>query len=166
MDFCNFKLVTMFTELTLLTLFHMSNDIQGNLSSVLPIQPKRSDLGQHCLGPLHINGPDQLETHDHAIYPSQPSDINGCWSGSATILPDDKPTILYTGINPKNQQVQNLAVPKNLSDPYLREWVKSPKNPLMAPTSQNHINSSSSRDPTTANGEWSSGAKLMSVDSP
>lgn len=83
------------------------------------------------------------EPHDHAIYPSQPSDINGCWSGSATILPGDKPAILYTGINPKNQQVQNLAVPKNLSDPYLREWVKSPKNPLMAPTPQNHINSSS-----------------------
>ncbi|CAK9310620.1 unnamed protein product [Citrullus colocynthis] len=98
------------------------------------------------------------EPHDHAIYPSQPSDINGCWSGSATILPDDKPTILYTGINPKNQQVQNLAVPKNLSDPYLREWVKSPKNPLMAPTPQNHINSSSFRDPTTAwlghDGQW------------
>ncbi|XP_022954013.1 beta-fructofuranosidase, insoluble isoenzyme CWINV1-like [Cucurbita moschata] len=96
--------------------------------------------------------------HDYAIYPSQPSDINGCWSGSATILPGDKPAILYTGINPKNQQVQNLAVPKNLSDPYLREWVKSPKNPLMAPTPQNHINSSSFRDPTTAwlgpDGEW------------
>ncbi|PNX54620.1 beta-fructofuranosidase cell wall isozyme-like protein, partial [Trifolium pratense] len=24
---------------------------------------------------------------DHAIHPSQPSDIKGCWSGSATILP-------------------------------------------------------------------------------
>ena len=98
------------------------------------------------------------EPHDHAIYPSQPSDINGCWSGSATILPGEKPAILYTGINPKNQQVQNLAVPKNLSDPYLREWVKSPKNPLMAPTPQNHINASSFRDPTTAwlgrDGEW------------
>ncbi|KAE8646511.1 hypothetical protein Csa_015867 [Cucumis sativus] len=98
------------------------------------------------------------EPHDHAIFPSQPSDINGCWSGSATILPGEKPAILYTGINPKNQQVQNLAVPKNLSDPYLREWVKSPKNPLMAPTPQNQINASSFRDPTTAwlgpNGEW------------
>ncbi|KAL4039392.1 hypothetical protein IC575_003044 [Cucumis melo] len=98
------------------------------------------------------------EPHDHAIYPSQPSDINGCWSGSATILPGEKPAILYTGINPKNQQVQNLAVPKNLSDPYLREWVKSPNNPLMAPTPQNHINASSFRDPTTAwigpDGEW------------
>ncbi|XVF26956.1 hypothetical protein REPUB_Repub14bG0065000 [Reevesia pubescens] len=88
--------------------------------------------------------------HDPAIYPSQPSDINGCWSGSATILPGGKPAILYTGIDPKNSQVQNLAVPKNLSDPYLREWIKSPKNPLMQPTSQNQINASSFRDPTTA----------------
>ncbi|XP_022715143.1 beta-fructofuranosidase, insoluble isoenzyme CWINV1 [Durio zibethinus] len=88
--------------------------------------------------------------HEPAIYPSQPSDINGCWSGSATILPGGKPAVLYTGINPKNSQVQNLAVPKNLSDPYLREWVKSVKNPVMQPTVQNQINASSFRDPTTA----------------
>ena len=88
--------------------------------------------------------------HDPAIYPSQPSDINGCWSGSATILPGGKPAIIYTGIDPKNSQVQNLAIPKNLSDPYLRKWIKSPKNPLMQPTAQNQINASSFRDPTTA----------------
>jgi beta-fructofuranosidase len=88
--------------------------------------------------------------HIPAIYPSQPSDINGCWSGSTTILPTGEPVILYTGINPQSQQVQNLAVPKNLSDPYLREWSKSPKNPLMAPTVSNQINASSFRDPTTA----------------
>ncbi|XP_028756293.1 beta-fructofuranosidase, cell wall isozyme-like [Neltuma alba] len=85
-----------------------------------------------------------------AIYPSRPSDINGCWSGSATILPDGKPAILYTGIDPNNQQVQNLAYPKNASDPYLKEWIKIPQNPLMAPTRANGINSSSFRDPTTA----------------
>ncbi|ESW07533.1 hypothetical protein PHAVU_010G137900 [Phaseolus vulgaris] len=93
-----------------------------------------------------------------AIFPSQPSDIKGCWSGSATVLPGNKPAILYTGINQLNQQVQNLAMPKNLSDPFLREWVKSPKNPKMAPTSANKINSSSFRDPTTAwlgqDGDW------------
>ncbi|MED6217001.1 Beta-fructofuranosidase, cell wall isozyme [Stylosanthes scabra] len=95
---------------------------------------------------------------DIAIYPSQPSDINGCWSGSATILPRDKPVILYTGINQNNQQVQNLAYPKDLSDPFLKEWLKSPKNPLMAPTVANQINASSFRDPTTAwlgkDGHW------------
>ncbi|GMH22052.1 hypothetical protein Nepgr_023895 [Nepenthes gracilis] len=85
-----------------------------------------------------------------AISSSIPSDINGCWSGSATMLPGQKPAILYTGINIENQQVQNLAVPKNLSDPYLREWVKLAVNPLMAPTATNKINASSFRDPTTA----------------
>ncbi|KAK9923636.1 hypothetical protein M0R45_032043 [Rubus argutus] len=88
--------------------------------------------------------------HEPAIYPSQPSDINGCWSGSATILPGGKPAMMYTGINLQNQQVQNLAFPKNLSDPFLREWVKVSQNPLMAPTQANQINASSFRDPTTA----------------
>uniref|UniRef100_A0A7N0ZYB8 Beta-fructofuranosidase n=1 Tax=Kalanchoe fedtschenkoi TaxID=63787 RepID=A0A7N0ZYB8_KALFE len=88
--------------------------------------------------------------HKPAIYPTQQSDINGCWSGSATILRDGDPAILYTGIDPENKQVQNLATPKNLSDPYLVEWVKSPNNPVMAPTRQNRINASSFRDPTTA----------------
>ncbi|KAF3782621.1 Beta-fructofuranosidase insoluble isoenzyme 1 [Nymphaea thermarum] len=93
-----------------------------------------------------------------AIYPTGPFDINGCWSGSATILPGGTPAILYTGINTANQQVQNIAVPKNPSDPFLREWVKPSINPLMAPTIYNQINSSSFRDPTTAwqgpDGRW------------
>ncbi|GAB2300905.1 hypothetical protein Dimus_034941 [Dionaea muscipula] len=85
-----------------------------------------------------------------AIKPSIPADINGCWSGSATMLPGRKPAILYTGNNTHNQQVQNLAVPKNLSDPYLIEWIKVRTNPLMVPTMANKINSTSFRDPTTA----------------
>lgn len=40
------------------------------------------------------------------IFPSEKADIDGCWSGSATILPDGKPVILYTGIiNKDNFQV-------------------------------------------------------------
>ncbi|OVA08166.1 Glycoside hydrolase [Macleaya cordata] len=96
--------------------------------------------------------------HDHAIYPSKPFDINGCWSGSTTILPGEKPVILYTGVDREKRQVQNLAVPKNLSDIFLREWIKKPQNPLMAPTAINGINASSFRDPTTAwkgpDGRW------------
>ncbi|KAE8720060.1 Beta-fructofuranosidase, insoluble isoenzyme CWINV3 [Hibiscus syriacus] len=88
--------------------------------------------------------------HEPAIYPSEPYDTNGCWSGSATILLDDKPAILYTGVDSQNRQVQNLAFPKNLSDPYLVEWIKSDKNPVMQPTIKNRINASSFRDPTTA----------------
>ncbi|XP_072988105.1 beta-fructofuranosidase, insoluble isoenzyme 3-like isoform X1 [Typha latifolia] len=83
-----------------------------------------------------------------AIYPTKPFDINGCWSGSATILQDGTPIILYTGIDPKEHQVQNIAFPKNLSDPYLQEWVKPDYNPIIAPTVR--LNASAFRDPTTA----------------
>ncbi|XP_068659990.1 beta-fructofuranosidase, insoluble isoenzyme 1-like [Aristolochia californica] len=92
-----------------------------------------------------------------AIFPSKPFDINGCWSGSATILPGNKPVILYTGIDTQNRQVQNIAVPKDLSDPYLVEWEKPDHNPLMVPTQENGVNASSFRDPTTAwfaDGHW------------
>ncbi|KAF5931917.1 hypothetical protein HYC85_028088 [Camellia sinensis] len=97
--------------------------------------------------------------HPPAISPSQHGgDINGCWSGSTTILLDGKPVILYTGVDSQNRQVQVLAMPKNISDPLLIEWVKSPLNPLMAPTTMNKINASSFRDPTTAwlgpDGRW------------
>ncbi|KAJ4951918.1 hypothetical protein NE237_028750 [Protea cynaroides] len=95
--------------------------------------------------------------YEPAIKPSIESDIKGCWSGSTTILPGGKPAILYTGIDPKKRQVQNLAFPKDLSDPYLREWIKPPQNPVMTPI-DNGINVSSFRDPTTAwmapDGQW------------
>nr|AJG44464.1 cell wall invertase [Lilium davidii var. unicolor] len=91
-----------------------------------------------------------------AIYRSKPFDINGCWSGSATILPGNKPAILYTGIDPDNRQVQNLAIPKNLSDPFLREWLKPDYNPVINPGPG--INATAFRDPTTAwmgsDGHW------------
>lgn len=97
-------------------------------------------------------------THSPAIKPSRPSDINGCWSGSVTILRNGTPVILYTGNDRYNRQVQNLAKPKNLTDPYLRHWTKSPENPLVTPNTVNHINSTAFRDPTTAwlgrDGQW------------
>ncbi|KAK8544630.1 hypothetical protein V6N13_045712 [Hibiscus sabdariffa] len=85
---------------------------------------------------------------DNALSPDDPFDINGCWSGSTTVLPDGKPVILYTGSDTMNRQVQNLAEPKNVSDPLLREWVKSAHNPLMTPV--DGIDPKSFRDPTTA----------------
>ncbi|GLT94726.1 hypothetical protein SLE2022_124540 [Rubroshorea leprosula] len=90
-----------------------------------------------------------------AIYPTEPFDINGCWSGSATILPGNKPVILYTGIDPQNRQVQNYAIPANLSDPFLLKWVKPADNPIAVPEAG--MNASAFRDPTTAwfsNGHW------------
>ncbi|XP_071715339.1 beta-fructofuranosidase, insoluble isoenzyme 1-like isoform X2 [Rutidosis leptorrhynchoides] len=93
-----------------------------------------------------------------AIEPTKPFDKYGCWSGSATILPGNKPVITYTGIvNLKpapGHQVQNYAVPANYSDPYLRKWIKPDNNPIIKPI---HQNVSSFRDPTTAwfnNGHW------------
>ncbi|RZC68366.1 hypothetical protein C5167_031621 [Papaver somniferum] len=88
--------------------------------------------------------------HKHAIFPSEPFDIEGVWSGSATFV-QGKPIIQYTGIIKSNQwnyQVQDMAVPKNLSDPYLVEWVKPVEyNPVIKPTGI--INASAFRDPTT-----------------
>jgi beta-fructofuranosidase len=96
------------------------------------------------------------EALDPAIYPTKPFDINGCWSGSATILPGNKPVILYTGVDTQNCQVQNYAIPANYSDPYLREWVKPDNNPLVVPGEG--MNASAFRDPTTAwrgkDGQW------------
>ncbi|KAJ9565221.1 hypothetical protein OSB04_001187 [Centaurea solstitialis] len=93
-----------------------------------------------------------------AIVPSKSFDKYGCWSGSATILPGNKPVIIYTGIINKKpepgHQVQNYAIPANYSDPYLRKWIKPDNNPIIKPT---HENVSSFRDPTTAwfnNGHW------------
>ncbi|OEL12800.1 Beta-fructofuranosidase, cell wall isozyme [Dichanthelium oligosanthes] len=93
-----------------------------------------------------------------AIYPSIPSDQYGCWSGSATLMEDGTPAITYTGITKPdvNYQVQNLAFPKNASDPLLREWVKPAEfNPIAVP--EGDINATQFRDPTTAwyaDGHW------------
>lgn len=97
------------------------------------------------------------ENVEPAIFPSKPFDKYGCWSGSATVLPGNKPIILYTGIVDQNQtQVQNFAVPANLSDPYLREWVKPDSNPLIV--ADDYVNKTAFRDPTTAwmapDGHW------------
>ncbi|KAG4141632.1 hypothetical protein ERO13_D06G086100v2 [Gossypium hirsutum] len=85
---------------------------------------------------------------DIALSPDDPFDINGCWSGSTTFLSGGKPVILYTGGVTMNRQVQNLAEPKNLSDPMLREWVKSSHNPII--THVDGMDSENFRDPTTA----------------
>ncbi|TKY57985.1 Beta-fructofuranosidase, insoluble isoenzyme CWINV1 [Spatholobus suberectus] len=94
---------------------------------------------------------------NNAIDPSEPYDINSCWSGSATIIPGkEQPVILYTGIDDKRHQVQNIAMPKNLSDPFLREWVKHSQNPVMTPPSGVEVDNF--RDPSTAwqgkDGKW------------
>lgn len=92
----------------------------------------------------------------HAIFPSKPFDREGCWSGSATIIPGEGPVIFYTGLDINKTQVQNIAYPENVSDPYLRGWNKPDFNPVIFPDAG--IDASSFRDPTTAwvgqDGAW------------
>ncbi|MCD7473573.1 Invertase [Datura stramonium] len=92
-----------------------------------------------------------------AIYPSKVFDKYGTWSGSTTILPGNKPVILYTGIvDANNTQVQNYAILADLSDPFLHKWIKPDNNPLIV--ADKSINKTQFRDPTTAwlgqDGHW------------
>lgn len=91
-----------------------------------------------------------------ALEPDQWYDLNGVWSGSATILDDGTPAILYTGSSFQAEQLQCLAVPADASDPLLRKWIKAPENPILAHPS--NIAAQDFRDPTTAwrdpSGEW------------
>ncbi|KAH9326068.1 hypothetical protein KI387_006246, partial [Taxus chinensis] len=79
-----------------------------------------SIVWEHAVSKDLVNW-ESLET---VISPSKWYDIKGCWFGSATFLSGEKLVILYTGWDNSSIQVQNMVVPKNASDPYLREWVK------------------------------------------
>ncbi|XP_057462980.1 LOW QUALITY PROTEIN: acid beta-fructofuranosidase 2, vacuolar-like [Actinidia eriantha] len=83
-------------------------------------------------------------------------DINGVWTGSATILPDGQIMMLYTGSTNETVQVQNLAYPDDPSDPLLIDWVKYSRNPVLVPPPDIDIHDF--RDPTTAwltpEGKW------------
>ncbi|KAA8533854.1 hypothetical protein F0562_031371 [Nyssa sinensis] len=91
-----------------------------------------------------------------AMVPDRWYDLNGVWTGSATILPDGQIVMLYTGDTVDSVQVQNLAYPANLSDPLLLDWVKYSGNPVLVPPPG--IGSDDFRDPTTAwqgpDGKW------------
>ncbi|KAL2550177.1 Acid beta-fructofuranosidase 3 [Forsythia ovata] len=83
-----------------------------------------------------------------AMVPDEWYDISGVWTGSATILPDGKIVMLYTGDALDIVQVQCLAYPANLSDPLLLKWVKYSGNPVLSPPPG--IGLKVFRDPTTA----------------
>ncbi|KAF3433138.1 hypothetical protein FNV43_RR24240 [Rhamnella rubrinervis] len=91
-----------------------------------------------------------------AMVPDRWFDINGVWTGSATILPDGQIIMLYTGDTNATVQVQNLAYPADLSDPLLLNWVKYSGNPVLVPPPG--IGKKDFRDPTTAwigpDGKW------------
>ncbi|MED6151464.1 hypothetical protein PIB30_082812 [Stylosanthes scabra] len=99
-----------------------------------------------------------IHLNHHALQPSHHYDIHGCFSGSTTILhQQEQPFILYTGFDEKKHQVQNLAMPKNPQDPFLRKWIKHPQNPIITPPI-GLVEEENFRDPTTAwkgsDGKW------------
>ncbi|MCE0480874.1 Beta-fructofuranosidase, insoluble isoenzyme cwinv1 [Datura stramonium] len=85
--------------------------------------PESAEMGNIAWG--HSTSTDLLNwtIHPLALLPSDSYDINGCWSGSATMLQDGTTAMLYTGRDSQKVQLQNLAVPKDPSDPYLVEWI-------------------------------------------
>ena len=85
---------------------------------------------------------------DNALDPTAPFDANGCASGSVTILPDGVPVVMYSGIDARRRQVQNVAFPKNPRDPLLREWTKPGYNPVIPVPAD--VSPDNFRDPTTA----------------
>ncbi|KAI3915705.1 hypothetical protein MKX01_015530 [Papaver californicum] len=83
-----------------------------------------------------------------AMVPDHWYDINGVWTGSATLLPDGFIVMIYTGSTNESVQVQNVAFPANLSDPLLIHWDKYSGNPILYPPPG--IGLKDFRDPTTA----------------
>nr|AAD10239.1 invertase [Oryza sativa Japonica Group] len=99
-----------------------------------------------------------------AMVPDQWYDVNGVWTGSATILPDGRIVMLYTGDTDDYVQDQNLAFPANLSDPLLVDWVKYPNNPVIYPPPG--IGVKDFRDPTTAGtAGMQNGQRLVTIGS-
>lgn len=66
-----------------------------------------------------------------AMVPTEWYDIEGVLSGSTTVLPNGQVFALYTGNANDFSQLQCKAVPVNLSDPLLVEWVKYDGNPIL-----------------------------------
>ncbi|KAF8769178.1 hypothetical protein HU200_006680 [Digitaria exilis] len=90
-----------------------------------------------------------------ALDPTSPFDADGCWSGSATVLPDGRVAILYTGRDTDTVQVQNVAFPKDPTDLLLREWHKPECNPVIPQPPD--VTGNNFRDPSTA---WLAGDGL------
>ncbi|MQM18958.1 hypothetical protein Taro_051960 [Colocasia esculenta] len=83
-----------------------------------------------------------------ALVPDRWYDAGGVWSGSATLLPDGRLVMLYTGSTNASVQVQNLAFPEDPADPLLVKWTKYAGNPVLVPPKG--ISTLDFRDPTTA----------------
>ena len=90
-----------------------------------------------------------------AVWNDKPYDNEAIFTGSATIV-NGVPTMVYPGLCNKNDwpncgtgTLLAIAVPEDLSDPFLTNWTKPAYNPIVENTQ---------RDPSTAwqtpSGEW------------
>ncbi|MFS7949775.1 putative sucrose:sucrose fructosyltransferase [Helianthus anomalus] len=68
-----------------------------------------------------------------AMVPDHWYDLKGVMTGSATVLPDGRIMMYYTGNAQDLSQLQCVAYPANSSYPLLVEWVKYEHNPILAP---------------------------------
>ncbi|KAK9070460.1 hypothetical protein SSX86_010862 [Deinandra increscens subsp. villosa] len=68
-----------------------------------------------------------------AMVPDHRYDIKGVMTGSATVLPDGRVMMYYTGNAYDLSQLQCIAYPVNSSDPLLVHWVKYKGNPILSP---------------------------------
>ena len=75
-----------------------------------------------------------------ALLPDSAEDINGVWSGAATVDEAGTPWLSYTAASThvpelgNFYQVQSLASPADLNDPYLKTWRKAAVNPVLTQT--------------------------------
>ncbi|KAG0502221.1 hypothetical protein HPP92_002293 [Vanilla planifolia] len=122
--------------------------LQGMVSSVLPIQPRRRGVGKHYLGPRRLRDLLHWLHLPVAMVPDHWYDINGVWTGSATVVSDGSLVMLYTGSTNATVQVQCLAQPSDPADPLLLHWRKHEANPVLLPPP--YIHGHDFRDPTTA----------------
>jgi len=81
-----------------------------------------------------------------ALFPDRPYDKGGVFSGSAVLLDDGTPMIVYTGQT--NIEVQCVAYPNDTNDPLLLNWHKPAYNPII-PKPPPQGNQQDFRDPVT-----------------
>ncbi|KAF7027057.1 hypothetical protein CFC21_039129 [Triticum aestivum] len=99
--------------------------------------------GYHFQPPKHwINGPMYYKGLYHLFYQYNPK--GAVWARDLPHQALRRQRLLVR----LHHHVANISYPANISDPFLREWVKPEYNPIITP--DHGINASAFQDPTTA----------------